>query len=74
MHHSAAVTQKSIAAAIQNAPGSRPCATRDGGGASMASRRLAHQESAGTRSEANSAIRQPACSTAVSDSVPISSR
>jgi len=36
--------QKSIAAAIQNTPGRRPCATLDGRGASIASRRLLHHE------------------------------
>jgi hypothetical protein len=72
MHHSAAVVQNSIATAIQNTPGRRPWATRDGGGASMASRRLLHHASPGTASEANSATRQPACSAAVSDSRPIS--
>ena len=72
MHHSIAVVQKSIAAAIQNTPGRRPCATRDGAGASIASRRLLAHTSTGTTSEASSAIRQPACSAAISDSTPIS--
>ena len=72
MHHSAAVVQNSIAAAIQNTPGRRPWATREGGGVSIASRRLLHHASAGTTSEASSATRQPACSAAVSDSTPIS--
>ena len=71
MHHSAAVVQKSIAAAIQNTPGRRPCAMCDGGGASIASRRLPHHASTGTTSEASSATRQPACSAADSDSTPI---
>jgi hypothetical protein len=66
--------QKSITAAIQNTPGRRPCATGDGGGASIASRRLPHQASSGTASEASSATRQPASSAAVSDNTPISSR
>jgi hypothetical protein len=48
MHHSAAVVQKSIAAAIQNTPGSRPCVARDGGGASIASRRSLHHADTGT--------------------------
>ena len=74
MHHSAAVVQNSIAAAIQNRPGRRPWATCEGGGASIASRRLRHHASTGTRSEANSETRQPACSAAVSDSTPISMR
>src|SRR5829696_3395818 len=72
MHHSAAVVQNSIAAAIQNLPGRRPWATRDGGGASIAKCRLLHHASTGTASEASSAARQPACNAAVSDSTPIS--
>src|SRR5215218_2251678 len=72
MHHSVAVVQKSIAPAIQNTPGKGPCATRDDGGASIASRRLVHHASTGTASEASSATRQPACSAAVSDKTTIS--
>ena len=71
-HHSAATMQNSIVAAIQNTPGSRPCAVRDGGGASIASRRLRHHVSAGTTSETSSATRQPAFTAAASDSAPIS--
>src|SRR5829696_1451169 len=54
MHHSAAAVQKSIAAAIQNTPGRRPCAS-GGGGASIASRRLLHHARTGTASQASSA-------------------
>ncbi len=71
-HHSAAVVQTSMPPAIQNTPGRRPCGTCDGGGASIASRRFVHQASTGTTSDASSATRQPACSTADSDSAAIS--
>jgi phenylalanyl-tRNA synthetase beta chain len=72
MHHSAAVVQKSMAAAIQKTPGSASCLVRDCGGVSSGRRRLRNHTSAGTMSETSSAIRQPACSAAISDSTPIS--
>jgi hypothetical protein len=66
--------QKRVAAAIQNTPGRRPAAASEGGGVSIAMPRLRHQASTGTTSEASSAIRQPASSTAVKDSTPTSRR
>ena len=73
MHHSAAVVQNSIAAAIQNARGSRPPAPASGaGGVAIVTRRLLAHSSAGSASEASSATRQPAPVTAASESAPIS--
>src|SRR3954465_13639950 len=57
MHHSPAVVQKSIAAAIQNTPGRRPCATGDGGGAAIARGRLLHPARAGTPRQTSGAPR-----------------
>src|SRR3954468_20181130 len=73
MHHSAAVVQKSIPAATQNAPGSlAPTTVGATDGASTGTRRLPHHVSAGTASEASKAVRQPAPVAAASDSAPIS--
>src|SRR5215211_3447645 len=72
-HHSAAVVQNNITAAIQNTPGSRPCSSASGGGGAWkASRRLPVHASAGSASDSSNAIRHPACSAAVNDSAPIS--